>query len=154
MPAKPPPSAGRLIGYARVSTEEQDTDPQLDELRAAGCVTILQEHASRASRSRPVLARLIRDLDSAETLVVVGLDRLARSVSHLLAVIEPPEGSGAHSRSLHDHGSSKDWEAVASRPSRPMARSRGNRMLSAEYAAIAIRQLAGELNGRAVTGLG
>jgi len=39
---------GRLIGYARVSTEEQGTDPQVDELRAAGCASILEEHASGA----------------------------------------------------------------------------------------------------------
>ena len=38
--------SGPLIGYARVSTEEQGTDPQLDELRAAGCVTVHEEHAS------------------------------------------------------------------------------------------------------------
>jgi DNA invertase Pin-like site-specific DNA recombinase len=49
-----------------------------------------------------VLARLLREIRSGETLVVVRLDRLARSVSHLLAVIEQLEASGAHFRSLHD----------------------------------------------------
>jgi DNA invertase Pin-like site-specific DNA recombinase len=93
---------GRLVGYARVSTEEQGTDPQLDELRAAGCTSILEEHASGADRSRPVLARLLRDIAAGETLVVVRLDRLARSVSHLLAVIEQLEATGAHFRSLRD----------------------------------------------------
>ncbi len=93
---------GRLIGYARVSTDEQGTDPQLDELRAAGCATILEEHASGADRSRPVLAALLRDIRAGETLVVVRLDRLARSVSHLLAVIEQLEAAGAHFRSLRD----------------------------------------------------
>jgi DNA invertase Pin-like site-specific DNA recombinase len=92
----------RLIGYARVSTEDQGTDPQLDELRTAGCETVLEEHASGADRSRPVLARLLRDIRSGETLVVVRLDRLARSVSHLLAVIEQLEANGAHFRSLRD----------------------------------------------------
>ena len=96
------PTAGRLIGYARVSTEEQGTDPQLDELREAGCATILEEHASGADRSRPVLAGLLRDIRAGETLVVVRLDRLARSVSHLLAVIEQLEAEGAHFRSLRD----------------------------------------------------
>jgi len=84
---------GRLIGYARVSTDEQGTDPQLDELRDAGCVIIHEEHASVADRSRPVLARLLREIRQAETLVVVRLDRLARSVSHLLAVIEQLKGA-------------------------------------------------------------
>ena len=104
MPPKPRKTAlpGRLVGYARVSTEEQGTDPQLDELQAAGCQTVLEEHASGADRTRPVLARLLRDIRPGETLVVVRLDRLARSVSHLLAVIEQLEASGAHFRSLHD----------------------------------------------------
>jgi DNA invertase Pin-like site-specific DNA recombinase len=93
---------GRLVGYARVSTDEQGTDPQLDELRAAGCATILEEHASGADRSRPVLARLLREIRAGETLVVVRLDRLARSVSHLLAVIEHLEAAGGHFRSLRD----------------------------------------------------
>ena len=93
---------GRLLGYARVSTEEQGTDPQRDELRAAGCHAILEEHASGADRSRPVLARLLRDIRAGETLVVVRLDRLARSVGHLLAVIEQLEACGAHFRSLRD----------------------------------------------------
>jgi DNA invertase Pin-like site-specific DNA recombinase len=93
---------GHLVGYARVSTEDQGTNPQLDELRAAGCDTILEEHASGADRSRPVLARLLRDIRPGETLVVVRLDRLARSVSHLLAVIEQLEANGAHFRSLRD----------------------------------------------------
>jgi DNA invertase Pin-like site-specific DNA recombinase len=100
--ARKHPVASRLIGYARVSTEEQGTDPQLDELRAAGCTTILEEHASGADRSRPVLARLLKDIHAGETLVVVRLDRLARSVSHLLAVIEQLEAAGAHFRSLRD----------------------------------------------------
>jgi len=96
------PPVGRLIGYARVSTEEQGTDPQLDELRAAGCAHVLEEHASGADRSRPVLARLVHDIRPGETLVVVRLDRLARSVVHLLAVIEQLEAKGAHFRSLGD----------------------------------------------------
>ena len=104
MPPKTQKAAaiGRLIGYARVSTEEQGTDPQRDELQAAGCATILEEHAAGVDRSRPVLARLLGDIAPGETLVVVRLDRLARSVSHLLAVIEQLEARGAHFRSLRD----------------------------------------------------
>src|SRR3954454_21554883 len=104
MPTKSPKAAppSRLVGYARVSTEEQGTDPQLDELRAAGCAPILEEHASGADRGRPVLAQLLHEIRAGETLVVVRLDRLARSVSHLLAVIEQLEEAGAHFRSLRD----------------------------------------------------
>jgi DNA invertase Pin-like site-specific DNA recombinase len=93
---------GRLLGYARVSTEDQATDAQTDELSAAGCAAIYQEHGSGASRARPELARLMREIRAGEVLVVVRLDRLARSVSHLLDVIERLEERGAHFRSLRD----------------------------------------------------
>ena len=104
-PTPPTPllrSVRRLIGYARVSTEEQATDAQVDELRAAGCHTILQEHGSGASRARPILVKLMHDIRPGDVLVVVRLDRLARSVSHLLDVIERLEERGAHFRSLRD----------------------------------------------------
>ena len=102
------------------STEEQGTDPQLDELRAAGCATILQEHASGAVRSRPVLTRLLREIGRGETLVVVRLDRLARSVSHLLSVIEQLEASGAHFRSLHDPVDTTTPQGMPRSPLLPM----------------------------------
>ncbi len=93
---------GRLIGYARVSTDEQATEAQEIELRSAGCDLIVQEHGSGASRARPALARLIREIGAGDTLIVVRLDRLARSVSHLLEVIEDLTTKGAHFRSLRD----------------------------------------------------
>jgi DNA invertase Pin-like site-specific DNA recombinase len=95
-------SSPGLIGYARVSTGGQSVQRQVDELRKAGCAEILEETASGADRSRPVLARLLREIRPGETLVVIRLDRLARSVSHLLAVIEQLEAGGAHFRSLRD----------------------------------------------------
>ncbi|ODT20049.1 MAG: DNA invertase [Kaistia sp. SCN 65-12] len=98
----PAPLVRRLIGYARVSTEEQATDAQVDELQAAGCHTILQEHGSGASRARPILVKLMHEIRPGDVLVVVRLDRLARSVSHLLDVIERLEERGAHFRSLRD----------------------------------------------------
>src|SRR5439155_1002488 len=64
--------------------------------------TLHEEHASGADRARPVLARLLREIAAGETLVVVRLDRLARSVSHLLAVIEQLAAKGAYFRSLRD----------------------------------------------------
>lgn len=95
-------SAGRQIGYARVSTEEQATDAQDIELTAAGCDVIVREQGSGASRARPALARLLDGIGHGDTLVVVRLDRLARSVSHLLDVIEELSLKGAHFRSLRD----------------------------------------------------
>lgn len=93
---------GRQIGYARVSTDEQATEAQEIELRAAGCETIVQEHGSGASRARPALSKLLREISAGDTLVVVRLDRLARSVSHLLEVIEDLTAKNAHFRSLRD----------------------------------------------------
>jgi len=92
----------RLIGYARVSTDDQATEAQEIELRSAGCDHIVQEHGSGASRIRPALSKLVRDINAGDTLVVVRLDRLARSVSHLLEVIEDLSSKGAHFRSLRD----------------------------------------------------
>lgn len=92
----------QLIGYARVSTEDQATHSQVDTLKAAGCHLIHEEHASGASNSRPVLCGLLASVRPGDVLVVVRLDRLARSVSHLLEVIEQLEAQGAHFRSLSD----------------------------------------------------
>ncbi|MET2832303.1 recombinase family protein [Mesorhizobium shangrilense] len=103
--AKAPSPASRLrrlIGYARVSTEDQVTDVQADELRQAGCAVIHHEQGSGATRSRPVLTKLLREIRGGDVLVVVRLDRLARSVSHLLEVIETLEQRSAHFRSLRD----------------------------------------------------
>ena len=72
------------IGYARISTEDQTALPQVQELRSAGCVEIVEEQASGGSRTRPVLARVLDQLRAGDTLVVVRIDRLARSLSHLL----------------------------------------------------------------------
>ncbi|MCZ0963961.1 recombinase family protein [Paracoccus benzoatiresistens] len=91
-----------LIGYARVSTLEQTLDPQLRELRAVGCDTIHEEQASGADRTRPALGRLLATIKPGDTLVVVRLDRLARSLVHLLQVIDLLKAKGAHFRSLGD----------------------------------------------------
>ena len=91
-----------LIGYARISTEEQSNLSQVLALRAAGCAEVHEEQASGGSRSRPVLARALQRIGKADTLVVVRIDRLARSLSHLLEVIECLEGQGAFFRSLQD----------------------------------------------------
>ena len=95
-------SLPRFIGYARVSTEDQTTHSQVDALKAAGCHLIHEEHASGASSSRPVLRGLLTSIRRGDVLVVVRLDRLARSVSHLLEVIGRLEARGAHFRSLCD----------------------------------------------------
>jgi DNA invertase Pin-like site-specific DNA recombinase len=93
---------GQIFAYARVSTDAQDLDPQTDELRKDGFDVLVVEKASGASRTRPELARLVREMKAGDILKVVRIDRLARSVSHLLEVIETLEKKGAHFRSLRD----------------------------------------------------
>ena len=93
---------GKLIGSARVSTEDQSTEAQAQALKAAGCAEIHEEQASGGNRARPDLARLGERIEPGQTLVVVRIDRLARSLSHLLEVIEKLEARGAFFRSLLD----------------------------------------------------
>ena len=91
-----------LIGYARVSTEDQTPLPQSQALKSAGCAEIHEEQASGGNRARPVLARVLERVSKGDTLVVVRIDRLARSLSHLLDVIERLEAKGAFFRSIQD----------------------------------------------------
>jgi DNA invertase Pin-like site-specific DNA recombinase len=91
-----------LIGYARVSTDEQDTSSQKEELRAAGCTRIFQDVASGANRERPNLAKALAAVREGDTLIVVRIDRLARSLLHLLQIVEDLQGRGAFFKSLRD----------------------------------------------------
>lgn len=91
-----------LIGYARVSTEDQSTTSQRSELQAAGCQIIHEDKASGASRDRPQLAKALARAAAGDTLVVVRIDRLARSLSHLLQIVEALRARGAYFRSLRD----------------------------------------------------
>src|SRR4051794_20951389 len=84
-----------LIGYARVSTEDQTTAAQLDALRAAGCASIYEEQASGGDQSRRVLAQALAKCKAGDVLVVTKIDRLARSLMHLLEMIEKLDAKGA-----------------------------------------------------------
>lgn len=75
------------IGYARVSTTDQNLELQLTALREAGCVRIYQEKISGAKRNRPELQRLIDQLRPDDIVIVLKLDRLARSTQHLLELV-------------------------------------------------------------------
>jgi DNA invertase Pin-like site-specific DNA recombinase len=79
---------GDLLGYARVSTTEQDASLQLDALRAAGCLKVFTDKASGSLDRRPQLDRLLDQLRLGDTIVVWRLDRLGRSLKHLIQLIE------------------------------------------------------------------
>jgi DNA invertase Pin-like site-specific DNA recombinase len=76
------------IGYARVSTTDQNLDLQLTALKEAGCNRIFQEKISGAKKDCPELQRLLDQLRAGDVVVVWKLDRLARSTNHLLELVE------------------------------------------------------------------
>jgi len=88
------------VGYARVSTGDQSLEPQLAALRRAGCRTIYHEHASGASTRRRELERAIAATIDGDELVVVKVDRLARSLFELLKILARLDERGARFRSL------------------------------------------------------
>lgn len=91
-----------LIGYARVSTEDQDLTLQRAALKGAGCQRIYEEKISGAKRARPELNRLLDHLRVGDVVVVSRLDRLARSTRDLLEIAEQLKTAEAGLRSLHE----------------------------------------------------
>jgi DNA invertase Pin-like site-specific DNA recombinase len=92
-----------LIGYARVSTKDQDTALQEDALRKAGCKPIYIETASGAKEDRPKLAEMLGMAGEGDTIVVWRLDRLARSIRHLIQIAADLQERRIHLRSLSDN---------------------------------------------------
>lgn len=92
---------GRMIGYARVSTEDQDTALQIDALLQAGVKEVYQEKASGASRrGREELAKCLGSLGRGDVLVVYKIDRIARSLHDLLDILRHLDSVGATIKSL------------------------------------------------------
>lgn len=92
-----------LIGYARVSTQDQDTELQRVALVGAGCERTFEEKASGAQRDRPQLAAALNIARKGDTLVVWKLDRLARSLRQLIETVEDLEEKGIGFRSLTEN---------------------------------------------------
>lgn len=89
-----------LVGYARVSTTDQDLSLQLDALNAVGCIRIFQEEASGVLDVRPELEAMMTYLRPGDVLTVWRLDRLGRSVSHLTRVVNSLAAEGIGFKSL------------------------------------------------------
>lgn len=89
-----------ILGYARVSTEEQSLDAQLEALRMSGVERVFSEKISGSKRTRPELDRLIDQIRPGDVVVVAKYDRLSRSLQDLLAIVEEVRAKGAGFRSL------------------------------------------------------
>ena len=104
---------GRMeYGYARVSTDDQKADLQIAALKAAGCRHVFTDTASGAASKRPELTRCLASLRAGDVLVVWKLDRLGRSLSHLVAVLTDLQKRGVAFRSLTE---AIDTESAAGR---------------------------------------
>lgn len=92
-----------LIGYARVSTDEQNLDLQIGALRLAGCSQIFCDRGfSGALKSRPSLDDTLSSLKQGDTLVTWRLDRLGRSLAHLISLISELQSRGVGFKSISD----------------------------------------------------
>jgi DNA invertase Pin-like site-specific DNA recombinase len=88
------------VGYARVSTREQNPDAQTDALKAAGCGKVFVEHASGVLARRPALEDALEYLRAGDTLVITKLDRLGRSVRNLKEVVDGLQHRGIGLKAL------------------------------------------------------
>lgn len=92
-----------LVGYARVSTTDQNLDLQRDALQAAGCERTFTDTASGAKTERPGLTQLLKESRQGDTLVVWKLDRLGRSLPHLIEIVREMETQGIGFKSLQEN---------------------------------------------------
>lgn len=92
--------APMAIGYARVSTEDQNLDSQTRALKLHGCDHIVTDKISGSKRDRPGLARVLKELAEGDTLVVWKIDRLGRSLQHLIQIVDELGRRGVHFVSL------------------------------------------------------
>nr|WP_020379391.1 recombinase family protein [Candidatus Microthrix parvicella] len=92
-----------FLGYARVSTAGQDASGQIDALNAAGCARIFVEHASGAKTERVELAKLLDQALPGDVVCVVRLDRLGRSLPHLIETVASLDTRGIGFRSLSEN---------------------------------------------------
>ena len=92
-----------LIGYARISTPDQNLDMQIDRLKAAGCEKIFTDCISGAKSDRPGLNKALDFARSTDVLVVWKLDRLGRSLTHLISTVQSLTERGIEFKSLQEN---------------------------------------------------
>lgn len=148
------PAGGAVVGYARTSTTDQiaGLEHQIGELEAVGCTRVFSEHVSAIERRRPELEAALDWLRSGDTFVVTKPDRLSRSVTDLMEIVERLRSKGVTVRVLSMHldtssptsmlllsilGSVSSWERDA--------------MLERQRAGIARAKSQGKYRGRAPT---
>ena len=96
----PVPTTGARLGYARVSTDDQNLDLQRDALARAGCRQVYEEKASGKTTDRPELDHVLADLRPGDTLVVWRLDRLGRNLPDLVRIVSELQRKGVGFESL------------------------------------------------------
>ena len=90
------------IGYARVSTKDQNLNLQMDDLNKAGCENIFQEKITGATKERPQLQKMIEQLREGDVVFIYKLDRLGRSLKDLIHLVNEIQDKGAGLKSLND----------------------------------------------------
>lgn len=90
------------IGYARVSTEEQNLDRQIDILKQIGCGRIYEEKVSGIKKERPELNKMLDQIRTGDVIIISDLTRLSRSVKDLFSLVEQIEGKGANIKSIKE----------------------------------------------------
>lgn len=91
------------IGYIRISTQDQNYNLQEDALNKLGCEMIFKETVSGATKERPQLKKLLEQIRKGDVVVVYKLDRLGRSLKHLLEIVEILNSKNVALQSLHDN---------------------------------------------------
>lgn len=111
---------GHLLGYARVSTTDQDAALQIDALTKAGCYRVFVDTGSGSLQHRPELDKLVDQLRPGDTLVVWRLDRLGRSIRHLIDQLQVLADRGVGFRSLQRRSTQRrrgdGWCSTSSQP--------------------------------------
>jgi DNA invertase Pin-like site-specific DNA recombinase len=91
-----------ILGYARVSTRDQNLERQTDQLQQMGCERIFQEKVTGLKKERPELDKLLDQLRTGDIIVVTELTRLSRSIKDLFALVDMIHQKGAHLKSLKE----------------------------------------------------